>query len=105
MRFFSGFPMYGTRAGVTSRVSSRFSFSALIAFPFHLEDPIAFAYYVEADIARAATSASVLRAVPAVPNGDFLLRLYALGSIRRRTVFRASHLRQLGRGFVQMLIT
>ena len=34
---------------------------------------------IEADVARTATAAAVLRAVPAMPNGDFPLRL-ALGA-------------------------
>ena len=79
-RFFTGLPIYGTRAEVPSRVSSRFSVPSIIAFPFRLEGPIAFAYYVKADIARAAAAASMLCAVPAMPNGNLRLR-FALGAL------------------------
>ena len=79
-RFFTGLPIYGTRAEVPSRVSSRFSVPSIIAFPFRLEGPIAFAYYVKADIARAAAAASMLCAVPAMPNGNLRLS-FALGAL------------------------
>jgi hypothetical protein len=74
-----GLPIYGTREGLSSRVSSRFSVSTLIAFPFRLERPIAFTNHVEADVACTAATASMLCAIPAMPNSDFLLRL-ALGA-------------------------
>ena len=74
--------MYGTLpASADETFLSGLQF-ILYHFPRRLEGPIAFPYYVEAYVARAATTATVLRAVPAMPNGDFLLRL-ALGALLR----------------------
>ena len=65
-------------------------FSCLIR---RLEGPIALADDVEADVARTAAAAAVLRAVPAVPDGDFRLCL-AFGAFVRRfrvNAIRAKH--------------
>ena len=63
--------MYGTLPSIPIFHISRL-LPCLLRRP---EGPIAFANYVEADVARAAAAATVLRAVPAMPNRNFPLRL------------------------------